>query len=350
MTSIDALFLTKAGYTGTAPAIGDMIVAGDTAGLLIKKKVFTASQVLESDSNGQPISAAKGTWYNKNFGTASDTVLEGSNDALYGKLAGTQTFTGNKTFNGTSAFVGAATAVTQTVADNSTKIATTAYVDASVLQWGLALGTGDATLNKTYWNYSIPFIAGSAALWTWTNITTTVSTVNFNNITALTASNTDVAYTAVIYSAATFAQLAWWVKSLRVEFMVKCNSVGTDNMAWGLWNSLNIDFNETGGTNICYTVDKTTSKLYAHTSDSAAMTNTEITGITLTNTNTYRIEYDTVWPTARFYVNGVLKATHTTNVPTSGNILIWGGGKYHGSGNMTDYPKYISIPYVAVAK
>ena len=45
---------------------------------------------------------------------------------------GTETATGNKTFSGTVSFTGTVTAVTQTAGDNSTKVATTAYVDSLV--------------------------------------------------------------------------------------------------------------------------------------------------------------------------------------------------------------------------
>lgn len=43
----------------------------------ITAQTLTASQIVETDSNKNLISAAKGTAYNKNFGTTSDTVREG---------------------------------------------------------------------------------------------------------------------------------------------------------------------------------------------------------------------------------------------------------------------------------
>lgn len=60
----------------------------------------------------------------------------------------------------------------------------------------------------------------------------------------------------------------------------------------------------------------------AHNADNSAQTNT-VTGTTNTNWNTYRFVY-THGVSALFYVNDVLKATHTTNLPSgsSGNIAL----------------------------
>ena len=43
---------------------------------------------------------------------------------------------------------------------------------------------------------------------------------------------------------------------------------------------------------------------------------TEISGITITNWNVYRAIYDASEGTIKFYVNGILKATHDANIPT----------------------------------
>ena len=96
--ALDVTDALKVEFSGTAPVDWDLTVFSWVTGKVIKKKVFTASQVLESDSNGQPISAAKGTAYNKNYWTSAWTTLEGSNDALYAKLAWDQTIAGVKTF------------------------------------------------------------------------------------------------------------------------------------------------------------------------------------------------------------------------------------------------------------
>lgn len=131
--AIDVSTALRLTYTGTVPAIGDVLVAASIDGLTVKRQVLTDSQTVETDWSGHLTTAAKGTWYNLNLGTTSNTVLEGSNDALYMKLAGTQTVTGNKTFSGTIVLPSTTTGVTQSLWDNSTKLATTAYADTAVV-------------------------------------------------------------------------------------------------------------------------------------------------------------------------------------------------------------------------
>jgi len=55
--------------------------------------------------------------------------------------------------------------------------------------------------------------------------------------------------------------------------------------------------------------------LYACHYKSPTEYTTEITGITLTDIHVYRAEYDYLAAEIRFYVDGVIKATHTTNLP-----------------------------------
>lgn len=217
------------------------------------------------------------------------------------------------------------------------------------------MGAGGSTIYKNYWNYSIPFISGTAALWTASNVLTSTSLVNQFQIIGLTSSANDVIYKALIYSANSLAtQLSFGTQALVVEFISSCTSVGTDDMNWGVGvsGSFQTVYNSAANDRACFTVDRATSKLYAHTSGGGGgsdHTEVEITGITLTNANTYRIEYNPGVNT-KFYVNGVLKATITTTLPNSGLVEIGFGGKYHGTGSMTDYPNKFSVPYVAVAK
>lgn len=252
------------------------------------------------------------------------------------------------------------TVVTESANNNTTNAASTEYVDTAISSAGLSslpyfLGTGDGTSNKSYWNYSIPFISGTAALWTASNVSTSTSLVNQLQITGLTSSANNVSYKALIYSANSLAtQLSFGTQALVVEFISSCTSVGTDDMTWGIGvsGSFTTVYNSAANDRACFTVDKTTSKLYAHTSGGGGTTDhteVEITGITLTNANTYRIEYNPGVNT-KFYVNGVLKSTITTTLPNSGGIEIGFGGTYHGSGSMTDYPNKFTAPYVAVAK
>lgn len=128
----------KVGYTGSAPAVGDMLVAWATSWLLAQKKVFTASQVLVSDSNGQPTSEAKGTAFNKDFGTASTQVPTGNSVVL---LTTDQTVAGIKTF---SSFP-----VTPSTAPTTDyQAANKAYVDSQAAS-KISIVTTDVTVSNT---------------------------------------------------------------------------------------------------------------------------------------------------------------------------------------------------------
>jgi hypothetical protein len=74
-------------------------------------------------------------YYGKGTGGAggsATSVIAIGGDGSFVNLSGTQTISGNKTFSGTVALGSSATASTQTAGDNSTKVATTAYVDGAV--------------------------------------------------------------------------------------------------------------------------------------------------------------------------------------------------------------------------
>lgn len=70
---------------------------------------------------------------------------------------GTETATGNKTFSGTVSFTGTATATTQAAGDNSTKLATTAYVDSAA---------ASASNFKGQYDSSVTYHVGDYVWWT----------------------------------------------------------------------------------------------------------------------------------------------------------------------------------------
>lgn len=63
--------------------------------------------------------------------------------------------------------------------------------------------------------------------------------------------------------------------------------------------------------------------LYAYHNNAAGEVTTEITGITLTLHNIYRAVFDTTAGKIYFYVNGVLKATHDTDLPTGDTSIVF---------------------------
>ncbi len=89
----------------------------------------------------------------------------------------------------------------------------------------------------------------------------------------------------------------------------------------------------TASEHIGFIIDDTT--LYSSNCDQAGgtQTKTDITsGITLTNWNTYRFVFDT-GTDIKFYVNDVLEATHTTNLPSGAPSPIIFIGMNHASVN-----------------
>ncbi|MFQ5786720.1 MAG: hypothetical protein ACE5H1_01940 [Thermodesulfobacteriota bacterium] len=87
----------RVGFKVTTPSVDYHFGSGTT-----RMDGLTASQIVETDASKNLISAAKATGYNLALGTSAGTVLEGDNDALYVKLAGSQTITGQKTFSDTT--------------------------------------------------------------------------------------------------------------------------------------------------------------------------------------------------------------------------------------------------------
>lgn len=115
-------------------------------------------------------------------------------------------------------------------------------------------------------------------------------------------------------------------KAIRIRCSIKLNTDGA--FAFGLADS---QLNSSGGTGadaqIRFQYDGTL-KAYVGKGDSSGnLTSVTITGVTVTDYNDYVIEWDGA-DSAKFYVNNVLKATVTTNLPKAdtGNILLQIGG------------------------
>lgn len=105
-------------------------------------------------------------------------------------------------------------------------------------------------------------------------------------------------------------------KTIRVKWKARANSTNGRH-GWGLDTGGSVYNLETDASGYSVRFLANGASLYAVTSNGAgpSNTNTLISGITITNTNTYEIVLTTGTPSAQFYVNGVLKATHTTSMP-----------------------------------
>lgn len=130
------------------------------------------------------------------------------------------------------------------------------------------------------------------------------------------------------------------VKDIRIKTRIRYSVVpGTENIGFGLvaaGATLQGD-EDTVGSSVRFTTDNATF-LYAITGDGAARTITDVSsGITVTNWNIYEIVFNP-GVNAKFYINGVLVATHTTNLPTGSIPYVGYGSRLTGSTIETNTP------------
>jgi hypothetical protein len=215
-------------------------------------------------------------------------------------------------------------------------------------------GPGDATTVKDYWVFSIPWLISSDVPTTnfWT---TTVSSVTGNPASMYYGATGDtgnnILNTGGIFNTDVGGNYLKFddAKAVIVEFGVLLNATGTGQIGFGLSadGSCFGDFDRETSDDAAFTID-TSGNLYAHTADAGVgHTNTAITGITLTNWNTYRIEFDP-GVDVKFYINGTLEATNTTNLPNGATAIKFGCGSSGTGGDNDDMA--LTEPKFAIEK
>lgn len=186
-----------------------------------------------------------------------------------------------------------------------------------------SVGALNNTLAKTYFNMQMPFLL-------WTGSTNGALTTDYPN---WVRNSTDVSVLAMGLSAdfvGTGADyiitndgtgffgvaanpLVWSsAKTIILDFFALLPASGTGDINMGFVNiaaDLQVAYNSTAAIRACFSL-RSTGALYATISNTGVgVTNTDISsGLTLTNWNHYRIELH-LGTDAKFYVNGVLKAT-----------------------------------------
>lgn len=205
------------------------------------------------------------------------------------------------------------------------------------------VGALDNALVKTYFNMHFPFIL-------WAGSTSGAATCDFPNWTR--SDGTDViippmgamadfrstgssylyldnflyagASAGITYALTNIVIMDWWAK---------LPASGTGDISMGFADSASTGsifkaYNDSTENRVLFS-QKSTGELYATISKaSVGVTNTDISsGLTLGNWNNYRIEL-TLGTNAKFYVNGVLKATLSgANLPTATNGILMGFGR-----------------------
>jgi len=117
-------------------------------------------------------------------------------------------------------------------------------------------------------------------------------------------------------------------KTTSLELRLLFSDLDANTQSFGMSN--NNFYSELSDTTECVTFIVENSILYAKTANGSAVTTTNISsGLTISEWNVYKIEFNSE-NEAKFYVNGVLKATHTTNLPTTSEVKFGYGGTTSG--------------------
>ena len=135
--------------------------------------------------------------------------------------------------------------------------------------------------------------------------------------------------------------------SIEVIIFAKGGTKGGTTNAWdfsvGIGGSV-VDANDTQRMFRFFSEDGVMS---TQSADGTTQQETDVSaGLTLTNWNTYRIVF-IAGTSVKFYINDVLKATHTTNIPsgTTQPTLVMGAASSASGGDTADYDVIISNGY-----
>lgn len=111
-------------------------------------------------------------------GGTAGTILAIGGPGAFATLTTSQTISGNKTFSGTVALGSSATAATKTAGDNSTSVATTAYVDTAISNATYTFNlTGDTGTSQTVDDNETVTISGGTGL---SSVASSSNTITIN--------------------------------------------------------------------------------------------------------------------------------------------------------------------------
>jgi len=190
-------------------------------------------------------------------------------------------------------------------------------------------GVGEATDTKDYWNFQLPIGLDSIGTAGWVNYGAGATSQSYGiGYTRGNSGACGLITNGGFFTSGSNARLSFDTsKEVIVEFGLGSSRNTTSEGGFGLMEDTAplSDYDDQTDDAVCFTVDGS-GNLYAHTADrGTGHTETAITGVTLDSLNTYRIEFNP-GVDAKFYVNGTLKATIATNLPSSAQVMDFGYG------------------------
>lgn len=257
-------------------------------------------------------------------GTAT-TILAIGGSGAFVTLSSEQTISGNKTFSGTVALGSSASATTQSPGDNSTKVATTGYVDAAVsaATYNFTL-TGDSGTAQTIDDAETVTISGGTGLSSVVGATNTV-TINLDN-TSVTAGSYGSATAIPTFTVDAQGRLtAAGTASISTSLSIAADTGTTDTVALAsdtltISGGTGIDTAVTNNT-ITVNIDNTVATL----TGSQTLTNKTF-DVAVATGNIFQIQGNSITSYVGSGSNVVLSSSPTiTNLYTSGSGMYYGG-------------------------
>lgn len=302
-------------------ATGD-IYFRNGSGVFTRLEIGTASQILQVSSGGIPEWIA-----NPSATTASQTsagIIEiattaeqttGTDDT---RAATPKSVHDMTSLSGAAWFLDEDTMTSNSDTKTASQQSIKAYIDTSVVE-----GTINTSVSNTYFTYQVPLCFDDASAsngyigWDNTNIGDPDDVHGAGGASKILASGAN----AFLYTwlPGTLSEEYYGAddgKKISIKFRMKLNAT-TNIKAVGMVTATATSYAAQSSTAESIRFVENAGVLYAQNANGTTATSTDISsGVTRTNWNTYEIIFDP-GVDIKYYVNGTLKATHTTNLPTA---------------------------------
>lgn len=204
-----------------------------------------------------------------------------------------------------------------------------------------------AGLNSTFYALELPMLfresSASTSMegWTLTNVNSTSGSTTYNGfhrIGSVASSSFSIASKALWGTGSNSTYDFSQTKTIKLKCKMRFEDT-SDRKGFGfVASAATIYTAQTDITNTTVRFILNGSTMYAHNANGSTATTTDVSsGITFTNWNTYEIIF-TPGTEAKFYINGNLVATHTTNLPATGTPLVTFGADANGRTIVMTYP------------